>query len=58
MLLANWYGASLATGMTLADIEAWPDRIEAVTPADVAGVLRYLDARRGVTGFLLSAEAA
>ena len=58
MLLANWYGASLATGMSLADIAAWPDRIEAVTAADVAGVLRFLDARRGVTGFLLSADAA
>ena len=56
MLLANWYGASLATGMSLADIAAWPDRIEAVTAADVAQVLGYLDARRGVTGFLLSAE--
>ena len=58
MLLANWYGASLATGLTLADIAQWPERIEAVSPADVAGVMGYLDAKRGVSGYLLPAEPA
>jgi zinc protease len=56
--LANWYGASLATGMTLADIAAWPDRIEAVTAAQVVDALRYLDNRKAVAGYLLPAEAA
>ena len=58
MLLANWYGASLATGLTLKDIAEWPERIEAVTAADVAGVMSYLDSKRGVTGYLLSAGPA
>ena len=57
-LLANWYGASLATGLTLNDITEWPDRIEAVTDADIAGVLSYLDAKLGVSGYLLQAEPA
>ena len=57
MQLAHWYGTSLTTGMSLADIEAWPERIEAVTAADIAAVLPLLDRRRGVTGYLLEAEA-
>ncbi len=31
--LARWYGASLATGQTIADVQGWPARIEAVTAA-------------------------
>ena len=56
MTLANWYGASLATGMSLEDIAAWPERIEAVTAADVQAAFAYLDRRRGVSGYLLQAE--
>lgn len=56
MTLANWYGASLATGLSLADIEAWPERIEAVTAEDVRKAMRYLDRKRGVTGYLLPDE--
>src|SRR5262249_56710975 len=26
-MLAQWYGASLATGATVEDVRAWPDRI-------------------------------
>jgi zinc protease len=51
--LARWYGASLAIGLKLEDIAAWPDRIEAVTGEDVKKAARWLDKRRGVTGFLL-----
>jgi zinc protease len=58
MTLANWYGASLATGMTLDDIAAWPDRIEAVTADAVKAAVLYLDKRRAVAGYLLPAEAA
>jgi zinc protease len=56
--LAQWYGASLATGMSLDDIAQWPARIEAVTAEDVMKALRWLERRRGVTGFLLPAAAA
>ncbi len=54
--LARWYGASLAIGLTLDDIAQWPDRIEAVTAEDVKKAARWLDKRRGVTGFLLPVE--
>lgn len=55
--LARWYGEALATGLTIEDVAAWPDRMEAVTAADVtAAAKKWLDKRRAVTGFLLPAE--
>ncbi len=53
--LGRWYGSSLATGLGLADVLQWPDRIEAVTAQDVAKAIKWLDKRRSVTGFLLPA---
>ena len=55
MTLANWYGSSLATGLSLEDIAAWPDRIEAVTVDDLKAALVHLDRSRGVSGYLLPA---
>jgi zinc protease len=54
--LARWYGASLASGLSLADVAEWPDRIEAVSAPDVVKAVRWLDKKRGVTGFLMPAE--
>jgi zinc protease len=57
--LARWYGASLATGLTIEDISRWPERIEAVSADDVQkAARRWLDKRRAVTGFLLPETAA
>jgi zinc protease len=57
--LARWYGASLATGLTIEDIARWPERIEAVSAQDVQNAARkWLDKRRAVTGFLLPEAAA
>jgi zinc protease len=55
--LARWYGASLAADLGLEDVAQWPERIEAVSSADVQKATRWLDKRRSVTGFLLPAEA-
>ncbi len=55
--MANIYGASLATGETVEDIQAWPDRIKKVTAADIQKVAaKYLKAGNSVTGYLLPAE--
>ena len=52
--LARWYGASLAIGQTLRDVEEWPARIEQVTAADVIGAARrWLDHKPAVTGHLV-----
>jgi zinc protease len=51
---ARILGAALTSGETVADVEAWPARIRAVTPEQVAAAARQvLDRRRSVTGRLL-----
>jgi zinc protease len=52
--MAQLFGSSLATGLTVKDVQEWPDRIRAVTAKqiqDVAG--RYLDNDHSVTSYLL-----
>lgn len=47
------FGTELAAGGTIADVEEWPDRIAAVTPAAVLDALRsVLVERRSVTSIL------
>ena len=50
--LANRYGAALASGLTLEDIEAWPDILQSVTANDIhAAAERVLDRNSSVTGW-------
>ena len=57
--MANIYGATLATGGTVEDIEEWPDRIRAVTADEVQAVAaKYLDDSVSVTGYLVPARQA
>jgi zinc protease len=53
-MLAQWYGASLATGATVEQVRTWPDRI-ALVGADAVrdAARRWLDKRRSVTGYLV-----
>ena len=52
--MARWYGAALMTGAGVDDVRRWPDRIRAVTAAQVQDAARqWLDKRRSVTGFLI-----
>jgi zinc protease len=52
--LARWYGAALTTGSTIAEVEAWPSRIRAVTADAVrAAARKWLDRRRSVTGYMI-----
>jgi len=56
--IAQWYGSRLATGLTVDDIGAWPDRIEAVTVDQVDAVARsVLIDDTSVTGILLPAAS-
>lgn len=51
---AQTLGQALAVGQSVADVEAWPDRINAVTPELVArAAAKVLDSRGSVTGVLL-----
>jgi len=52
--LARWYGSALATGQTVENVRAWPDRIRAVTAEAVQNAARtWLDRQRSVTGYLV-----
>ena len=52
--MARWYGEALTTGSTVSDVEHWPDRIRAVTAAQVQDAARrWLRKRRSVTGYLI-----
>ncbi len=51
--LARIYGAAWATGMSVDEVNKWPDEVKAVTAEDVkAAVQRYLTLSRAVTGRL------
>jgi zinc protease len=52
--MARHYGWRLATGMTVEDIEAWPERLKQVTVENIRDVARkYLVERNSVTGILV-----
>jgi zinc protease len=53
-MLAQWYGASLATGATVEQVRTWPDRIRTVTAEGIReAAQRWLDKRKSVTGYLV-----
>ena len=52
-LLAQEYGQGLSIGLTIADIEDWPNRIRAVTAPDIRNAAqRYLVPQQSVTGLM------
>jgi zinc protease len=55
--LARRYGEALTSGLTVADVQAWPQVLQSVTPEDVMAAARdVLDRRRAVTGWLVREE--
>lgn len=53
---AQALGAALAVGLKVEDVESWPERIDAVTPEQVAAAAKFVLSGRGhVTGRLLPA---
>lgn len=53
---ARTYGAALTSGLTVADVQAWPDILAAVTAEDVkAAAALVFDRRKAVTGWLMRA---
>src|SRR5205807_4016818 len=56
--LARWYGGALTTGLSIADIRSWPDRIRAVTADQIRDAAqKWLDKKRSVTGYLIKDAA-
>ena len=57
--LARRYGAALTAGLTVEDVAAWPEIIEAVTAEDIiAAARRVFDRKNAVTGFVMSDASA
>ncbi|MEP2640863.1 pitrilysin family protein [Roseobacter sp.] len=55
--IANRYGQALAVGLTVEDVQAWPDILEAVTADDIMQAARNVfDKRASVTGWLMREE--
>ena len=56
---ARKYGAALTSGLTIEDVQAWPEVLQAVPPEDIMeAAAQVFDRRRAVTGFLSAPEAA
>ena len=57
--LAQRYGAALTSGLTVEDVAAWPEVLQAVTEEDILAAARnLLDIRRSVTGYLMGEKEA
>ncbi len=55
--LANQYGRALTQGLTVEDVQAWPDVLQAVTAEDVMAAARDVFNRKtSVTGYLMGEE--
>ena len=57
--MARWFGVALSTGSTVQDVLNWPDRIKAISAAQVQNAARtWLDKRRSATGYLVKSLPA
>ncbi len=57
--LARQYGAALALGMSVQDVQDWPQVLQAVTAEEVmAAAAKVLNRNNAVTGWLTTEEAA
>jgi len=55
--LAQRYGQALTQGLTVADVQAWPDILQQTTAEDIMAAARAVfDRRRSVTGYLMAPE--
>ena len=56
---AHQYGMALAVGLTIKDVQDWPDILQSVTADEVMTAAReVLDRHHAVTGYLTTEEAA
>ncbi|WP_323783984.1 pitrilysin family protein [Thalassovita sp.] len=55
--LANRYGRALTQGLTVGDVQDWPDILQAVSADDIMAAAReVLDRRQSVTGWMTTEE--
>jgi len=55
--IARRYGAALSQGLTVEDVQAWPEILQQVTPEDIKAVAeKVLNKRQAVTGWVVGSE--
>lgn len=55
--LARRYGVALTSGLTVEDVQAWPDILQAVTAEDILAAARdVFDRKKAVTGYLMGED--
>ena len=55
--IARTYGAALTQGLTVEDVQAWPDILQAVTAEDIKAVAeKVLNKDQSVTGWVVSSQ--
>ncbi len=55
--LANRYGRALTQGLTVEDVQAWPEILQSIMPEDImAAAAEVLDRKKSVTGWLTAPE--
>ena len=54
--IANRYGRALTSGLTVADVQAWPEVLDAVTAEDIMAAAMLLRRDASVTGWLMRPE--
>ena len=55
--LARRYGAALTQSLTVEDVQAWPDILQAVTEEDIKAVAgKVLNKDQAVTGWVVASE--
>jgi zinc protease len=55
--IARRYGAALTQSLTVEDVQAWPDILQAVTPGDIKAVAaKVLNRDQSVTGWVVPSE--
>ncbi|WP_136441095.1 M16 family metallopeptidase [Pacificoceanicola onchidii] len=56
--LARKYGGALTSGLTVEDVQAWPDVLQAVTEDHILTAAREIfESKNSVTGYLMGAES-
>ena len=55
--IARRYGSALTQGLTIEDVQAWPQILQDVTEADIKAVAaKILDRNQAVTGWVVASE--
>ena len=55
--IANQYGSALTQGLSVQDVQAWPEVLQEVTPADIIAAAEMIfDDKSSVTGWLMGVQ--